>query len=373
MMIDEGKLGPEYRLLVECCRTVADEGHTARIEALLRHPELKWGTLVVMAGYHGIQSLLYYHLREVDEELLSEEHVVWLRGVIGARSAHSLILTGEMGRLAGVLDEHGVPYLLVKGPVLALGSYGGIAMRPFTDLDLIVDKTGFPALEELLSEQGYGSAAMTPFQKRSYLFIHGQYSFWRRLSDVGRAYAFLDVHTGVMPPGYSYSETFGALYERRQTLRIGGADVPCLGAEDTVALLCFHGFKSRWNRLKYVCDLAEMLRAHPDLDWDEVYAHMRAMHSRRVLRINLFLAAHMLGVELPESVRSDVMADRRAVQLGTLLVKRMPAQAYTKVEPYFERVRLNMSGQDSILGRIRYSMYAAARRLAELYMPINEE
>lgn len=363
----------EFQVLLQCSRTELRPEHIDRTEALLQAPALNWGTLVATAGYHGVQALLYRNLRKVDNALLSEEHVKWLRGVIGTRSAHSLILVSEMGRLVRLLGDEGLPFIAVKGPVLALGPYGEIGMRPFVDLDLIIDGKDYARLEAVLAADGYTSKPMSGFQKTSYLYVHGQYSFWRRLDHVAKAYAFLDVHTAVMPPGYSFFHTFEELLERSQPMMIGGGEVATLKPEDLVQVLCFHGFKARWDRLKYVTDLAEVIRAYPELDWDEVYGQMDAMHSRRTLQLNLYLASILLDAPLPDAVRRDVLGTPQVKALGDQLAERMPQQAYMKVEPYRERVRVNMSGQDSLRGKMRYGAYAAVRRLAELYMPKSEE
>lgn len=365
----ESSSPPEYQLLVACSRTVLQEEHIARIRTLLKDPNMNWGSLVATAGYHGVQALLYRNLRAMDEALLSAEHMKWLRGVIGARSAHSLVLVSEMRRIASLLGDQGIPFIAVKGPVLAFSVYDGVATRPFSDLDLIVDAADYPRLEAVLASDGYASEPMTGFRKTSYLYVHGQYSFWRRLDHVGKAYAFLDVHTAVMPPGYSYSESFEDLFHRSQPIMIGGAEVASLNPEDLLQVLCFHGLKSRWDRLKYVCDLAEVIRAYPEINWESVYARMSAMGSRRTLRLNLYLAMMLLDASLPEAVRDDVLSDRRVAGLGDGIMERMPQQAYMKVEPYWDRVRVNMYSQDSLRGRMRYGAYAAVRRITELYMP----
>ena len=325
-----------------------------------------------LAGYHGVQPLLYLHLREMSEELLSTEHMVQLRGVVGARSAHSLVLVHELGRLSGLFEVAGIPFIALKGPVLAQTVFGGVAHRPFVDLDLVIRDGDFGRVEALLGAEGYRSSALAPFQKSSYLYIHGQYTFWRRIHQMGSAASVLDVHTAVMPPGYSYDESFDDLYARSGTVPMAGTATHTLAREDLLLVLCFHGFKNRWDRLKYVCDVAELLRSYPEMDWDAVYDRAGAMHSRRVLRLGLAMAAGILEAPLPEEVRRDVRRDRRVAALWEALRDRLPEQAHMRVEPYMDRVRLNTLAQDTIVGQLRYGAYAAARRLTELYLPESE-
>jgi hypothetical protein len=360
----------EYEVLVLSSRTELDEPQSAQLQALLREGTIRWRYLMRLAGYHGIQPLLYYHLRE--QEDVPGDILAQLRSVVGARSAHSLVLTQELGRLGELFEREGIPLLAVKGPVLAHTVYGGVALRPFADLDLVIRRDDFDRVDELLHGEGYGSASLTPFQKASYLFIHGQYSFWRRVASMGSAAVFLDVHTAIMPPGYSYAEDFDDLYARSIALPMAGTDVHALEREDLLQVLCYHGLKNRWDRLKYICDVAEFLRTYPDLDWNTVHARARAMHSERVLRLGLSLAHRLLGAPLPPEIARDVEGDRRVEALTEALLGRLPQQAHMEVEPYLDRVRLNVLSQDGLAGGLRYGAYAAARRVSELYLPEND-
>ena len=360
----------EYELLVLTSRTELGESQATRVRELLETETIQWRYLLRLAGYHGMQPLLYYHLR--DQENVPSETIAQLRNVVGARSAHSLVLTQELGRLAGLFERKGLPMLAVKGPVLAHSVYGGVALRPFSDLDLIIRRSDFDRVDELLHDEGYGSPSLTPFQKASYLYIHGQYSFWRRVASMGSAAVFLDVHTAIMPPGYSYSEDFDTLFARSLTRPMAGTETHVLEREDLLQVLCYHGLKNRWDRIKYICDVAEFLRAYPDLDWDTVFRRARTMHSERVLRLGLSLPMRLLQAPLPPEIARDVRRDRRAEALSATLLERLPKQAHMEVEPYLDRVRLNVLSQDGISGGLRYGAYAAARRVSELYLPENE-
>jgi hypothetical protein len=364
--------GSEYRLLTLFSRKALGSAQAAQAHELLREEGLRWEYLMGIAGYHGVQPLLYYHLRREGADLVPEAAFAKLRAVVGARSAHSIVLEHELGRLAGTFESEGLPLLAVKGPALAHNVYGSIALRPFVDLDLIVRRGDFERVEALLRREGYDAGPMPTFQKVSYLFIHGQYTFWRRLSDMGSAAAVLDIHTAVMPPGYSYSEDFDDLFARSETRSIAGADTHVLEREDLLQVLCYHGFKNRWDRLKYVCDVAEFLRAYPDLDWEVVHRRADAMHSRRVLWLGLALAQQLLGAPLPGEVARDIRGDRRVQALSMAILERLPKQAHMRVEPYAERVRLNFLAQDSLLGGLRYGAYAAVRRVSRLYIPEND-
>lgn len=357
----------EFELVVQCARTALEPAGAERVAALLRGP-LRWNHVAGLASYHDVVPHLYSHLKAQPEGLVPPEVVASFRQRSAVLAARGLALVQELGRLAALFEAHELPVLAVKGPTLAETIYGGIALRPFVDLDLLVRRPDFGRLEALLREEGYRQRALTPFQKAGYLLIHAQTTFWRPAP--GGALHALDVHTAMLPMGYSYSERFEDLWERAPVLSIGGGSVPTLGPEDLLHVLCYHGFKNRWDRLKYFVDVAELVRAHPGMDWSVVRARARAMRSRRVMLLGLLLAHEVLGAPVPEALLREARSVRSVVRLSREVEARLPEEAHLEVEPYWARVRLNLLAQDSLLGRLRYSGYALLRRLSDFVLPV---
>ena len=67
-----------------------------------------------------------------------------------------------------------------------------------------------------------------------------------------------------------------------------------LAPEDSLLILCVHANKHQWSRLGWICDIAEMLRSHPDLNWPVVMEQARMLRSERMLLLGLLLARESL-------------------------------------------------------------------------------
>ena len=52
------------------------------------------------------------------------------------------------------------------------------------------------------------------------------------------------------------------LWERVGRVPLGGNSVPSFAPEDMLLILCVYGSKHTWGRLKWVCDIAELIRVH---------------------------------------------------------------------------------------------------------------
>jgi len=90
-----------------------------------------------------------------------------------------------------------------------------------------------------------------------------------------------------------------------------------VSAEDLILILCVHGSKHLWERLSWICDVAELVRARPDIDWGWVMEQARTTGSERMLFLGLFLAHALLDAVLPPDVMNRVHSDPVVHTLAT--------------------------------------------------------
>jgi hypothetical protein len=83
---------------------------------------------------------------------------------------------------------------------------------------------------------------------------------------------------------------------------ISGRRVATLAPEELLLVLCLHGTKHRWSSLGWLVDVAEMIRAHPRLDWDRLLAAAQRHRCVRRVNLGLSLARTVLDAPLPAGV-----------------------------------------------------------------------
>ena len=119
-------------LLVECLKgdeTNAPEGHS-----LTRKD---WKGLVELATRQCVSSLLYRrmetHPDQIPHDVLAELRVTYFK--YGARS---MVLYNEFTKIFKILYAEAVPFIVLKGADLGETVYGDAALRPVSDLDLLI-------------------------------------------------------------------------------------------------------------------------------------------------------------------------------------------------------------------------------------------
>lgn len=333
---------PEAELLLLCARTSMDPERAERVRALLAG-RVDWEYLLATARRHKTMPLLYRHLSATCPEAVPEAVLDRLRAHFRGNNMRNLFLTGELLRLLDALQAHGVSAIPFKGPVLAASVYENLALRDFIDLDMLVHKRDVTKARELLVSLGYQPQyLLTRAQEEVFLQYEREYTFTHDSKG-----SVVEVHWEVASKAFPFSLDTERLWERLGPTRLGSDTIMTFSPEDLLSILCAHGAAHLWGRLGWVCDVAELVRAHAEMDWEQIIARARRSGSQRILLLGLFLASDLLGASLPEEVSERLRADPSTKALARQVSERLfwesedPRRAFDE-EAHFQPLHLRM-------------------------------
>ena len=336
----------ETDLLLCCARTRMDATNADRLENLV-HQDIDWSYTIRNADRNCVMPLLYWHLKDHFEQAVPEIALNYLRRSFHMNSLKNDILSRELLRILALFEAHDIPALSFKGPILTLTVYSNLAFRQFSDLDILIHKRDVhKARDLLLSDRYRPDLQMTEAQERSFFRDFHAYTVKR---DDGRVN--VDLHWKFTPRGtFSFfTLDLEALWERLEPVCVRGTRILNLPPEDLLLILCVHGAKEVWPNLKTICDVGELLRVYPDMNWERVMNDARRLRSERILFLGLLLANELLDVALPEnvsqSVRSHAVIDQVAARILQRLFSEMPDVA-NRIERHTLRLRLMESRRD---------------------------
>jgi hypothetical protein len=261
--------------------------------------------------------LLYRHLYTRYGGTIPKDVLAALRHHYSRNAAANLVLTRDLLKISALFAGNDIPALPFKGPTLAGGVYGDLSLREAGDLDILIRETDVRQATDLLLANGYRRLAEhDDLGEPAHLGAHWEAQFARDDGTVGVELQWrIEPHWEV---GRKSRKTAIAsplrperLWERRQALPLPGAAVatPHLSPEDLLLILCVHGTKHLWTRLAWICDVAETVRAYPDLNWERVFRMARETDSERMLHLGLHLANDLLASALPDPIASRLSAD----------------------------------------------------------------
>ncbi len=192
------------------------------------------------------------------------------------RSAVScLYREAALRKLFGVFNACDIPVILLKGCYLGSFVYQDPALRPMSDVDLLVREDDFGQAGRELERLGFRPVSQ-PNQGDEDQLSRSPIEY-QVLSPVPE---FIDLHQGIQSMDY-YRFPSAVVWEEAAEKELYGCQVFCLSAELNFIHLALHIFDHRGSLRDWV-DLATMVRT-VDLDWDRLMSLARSLGAVRPL------------------------------------------------------------------------------------------
>jgi hypothetical protein len=295
----------EVELLRYCLHTHITPTTAARIKTQLNQ-DIDWTYLIDTAYHHGLMPLLYHNLNTTCPDAVPPATLDRLRENFYANSLRNLSRTQELLKLLDLFHTHDIPAIPYKGAILAASVYGNLALRQFADLDILVHEQDFPKVEELLLSQKYQPHVTWDWEQ----------SFVNSNSTIE-----IDIHKAITPPYFPFPLDFDHLWQRTQPLSLVGTTVVSFCPEDLLLILCIQIAKDccenqgQLEQLIKVCDIAQVIRTYPNLNWQTLIETARRLGSLRMLYFGLLLASNLLDITIPQDILLKIKADTVALSL----------------------------------------------------------
>ena len=337
---------PEVELLIRSARIGPDEAEARETQALLQSG-IDWGYLLRAAYDHAVIPLLYRKLSAFPEAVPAEV-LGSLREESLKNSRSSLGLARELLELLALLKAQEIAAIPYKGPTLAASAYGDIALRQFTDLDLIVHKRDVLLVKKLLVTRGWQPEfELNDAQEAAFLDHYYDYGFRNERG------VLVEIHWKLTEGYFNVPIDVERLWDRLVPVTIAGRRLMTLSTEDSLLIVCVHSSKHLWSRLGWISDVARLIESNREMNWPVVIDHAARVGSKRMLSLGLFLAAELLGASVPEQVRKKLHPDSTLWALAADVVKRL-FEERTNPPGILESALLHLRMRERLLDRIRY-------------------
>lgn len=341
----------EVELLLCSARSRRDPAKAAQLKALL-HGEVDWAHLLSLAREHRMMRLLHWHLEAACWEAVPESVRDELHNHLHGTMRRNLALTGELLKLLRLFEASGIAAVPYKGPVLAALAYGNLSFREFADLDLLVHKQDVWRAGELLVSAGYRPTyELTRAQEALYTKYYTEHHF--RRDDFGHS---VDLHWAITQRFFAFTLDPDPLWGHLESVSLGGSSVLTFSPEDLLLILCVHGAKSFWQELYMICDVAELVSSHREMDWERVAKQAATVGSERMLLLGLYLANDLLEADLPEDIFGRVRADPAVKALANWVCERLFLEA-KRAPSIFEGAQfypIHLRMRERLQDKIRY-------------------
>ena len=287
----------EFRAVVGLLRCALGTADT--LSAFAGDGALRPGVLNALLGRHRIGAFLRHRLPAAERSRLPAPVQAHLDQAAQETARRALVRSAELVRLSRILGTAGVPFLSVKGPLLAQSLYGGLGGRHAGDLDLFIRPDQLAAVDQALRGAGCRRSMpdfeLTPRQWREFLRLKHEFEYFNDTTGVR-----IEVEWRLA----GLSElTFADEQARGESTILGGEKILRLPQETEFLYLFTHGAGHGWFRLFWLVDVALLLQRQPHVDWPRLMKAARQHGVETAVWQGTRLAEVLLGVPLPAALR----------------------------------------------------------------------
>lgn len=375
---------PEQELLLCAIRTQVDADSAACIQTIVQNG-IDWNELVELAAGHKVVALLWRTLEKVCPAALPETIRSQLKSQMQVNIQGNLFLTKELLHILKLFAQKNITVIPYKGPVLAAAVYNDLTLRPFNDLDILVGEADIVAAMELLKTHGYRLLRPPAIAQ---LAEELQAEQVRKLVD-GSSWAYqlvmahaqrgmvVELHWRITPR-YVFAGQTEELWEDLQAVSVAGSNVASFSPENLLWFLCVHGAKHQWERLSWICDVAQLLHTYPNLDWSQLTSYAQNKGILRRLSLGVLLAHELLDAPIPPQLVGQFAAqfagqaviDSTVRTLCRSVVATLFSESETDSEQsYLAGLPFQLRSMERIGDRLRYVLYI----LGLLITPTSED
>lgn len=215
------------------------------------------------------------------------------------------------------LSQNAVDAILLRGLALGERIYGDPALRPFSDLDLLVRKEDALRTKEILLNLGYSpppGGVDTRYFERNHLHLQ-----------LAMGAEIVELHWALDHKYTLFMIDYAEIFRDGTAGTVAGVETLCLSPEDLLLTLCIHLVKhctySRYvapgpelldrvasaGFLVLYCDVAALLRRRSaDLDWAAVVEKARRWQVESAVQPALAAAAGLFAAPVPPDVLASL-------------------------------------------------------------------
>ena len=274
-------------------------------------------------------------------------------GLAAGRARH-LLMTRELGLILRRCAADGIEVMVLKGPVLAERVYPDPALRPFSDLDLLVRPADRFRTDEVLRALGHRRVA----DEHSWDFdvAYDGATLYETPGSVR-----VDLHWALLTePRFVWNGDVAEIWERSVAIAVAGEGARGLGREDLVLYLATHlaVHHTLAGLLRY-WDVALLLEREGDtLDWRALLGRAARWRVRHALFFVLLGARSLFEAPMPAAVLAALRPfGPRAGLLGAI-VRRSDEGRLLRLEHLVTLLLLDR-GRD-LGGALRHALWPSA-------------
>jgi len=328
----------EDRLLLYCCRE--DIGRKNRNEIIgIQRKSIDWDCFLKMARENGVSAVVYSKLNKIKKDCPHIPSFIFkkLKKDYYLNATQNSLIFEELEKLLEAIRNAGFQVIVLKGAVLAEKIYRNLALRPMTDVDLLVKKEDMWRLYEQLKILGYKPSDISVDDidfSSTYLTTIDYRSPSSNSPSFHIHWHF--VNSTIPNESYIKNIKIEDIWRDAEKTKIADVETLVMAPHHLLIHLSEHALRvtHSLSKLSLLCDIDEAVNSYKeDLDWERLIKESLKFNLNRMVYPSLYFTSKFLETRIPEYVLSKLRPER--LSLGEKIFmnsisknKRFPGLSY---------------------------------------------
>ncbi len=341
---------PEHQILIDFLNNRFEISDLASLT-----PE-HWNTLVSEASRHRIAPLIYRKVKQAATEwMIPEDVVLKFREKYLANAYRNTVLFHQLTELLARLNNKDIPVILLKGAHLAEFVYKDMALRPMSDLDIMVREEHLSEAVQVAFSAGYQFfyEKKNAKEKSNASYCYDILKYYKHFQPLihPETNCLLEIHCFIAEVGSSFQIPASELWRNALPEVFNYNEVFLLSPEDLIIHLCLHASYDHLFDfgLSALYDIALTIKYYgQNLDWDKVQHRSGQWRTNQCLLLSLYLTKKWLDANIPDAIFKNFSVDEIVTIAEARIFK--TSEISTSMHPHYIQWR-NRKG---ICAKIRY-------------------
>lgn len=304
----------EMRLLFKIISLDSENNKKHEIKLLIEE-KINWLYFLQLTQHHHLDALVRNIITDLGLKIIPNAIEKALNANIISSKSKIGIIEEELINTINILESNNIAAISFKGPALAHQLYGDGLSRFSRDLDFLVKKEDMARTLDVLENNGYTfqKKKQTAKIENAYLEYNGQYLLFTPKHKIA-----VEPHITFGPSNIPIHVDYNKLFNHHQkTININDNKIPIFQEEILFLVLCFHGTKEKWRRIKWLIDISFFLIKYPNINWEFILEQAQKWGILRSVYLALFLAEKIFNSPIPASISDKVRMDSALSYLTT--------------------------------------------------------
>ncbi|MCB0210822.1 MAG: nucleotidyltransferase family protein [Anaerolineae bacterium] len=326
----------DQKLLLVCTRQQFTDSHRQTVYAIGTQASVNWDAIYETATIHGVASLVYTNLQQCPDLTIPAEIETQFRQAEFRNILQKERNFQNLSKALAFFAEKSLDVMVIKGGALDILVYDQPYYTTLLDVDLVIK----------VHRRDVSDAEYQQFR----------HVFHR----TGLEFDYFEHHDILM--NGTLPVDFEQIWRDATPIDWRGHTLYSMAPEDMLIASCINSCRKRYFRLKALCDIAEIINKHPDLDWTTFIRKVKQYDCCAIVFTALRVTQMTVECTLPDHVLRNLGVDPIRSALIQFLCRHTTFDAFLSLHTG-KQVMNRKLDPSLILSYVTLELYQVWRRL----------